>query len=301
MKKIVILGCENSHADAFLGFIKNDKKYNDVEVVGIYSEDKAAAKRLSGMFGVNVLENYTDAVGKVDAAIVTARHGDNHLKYARPYLQKGMTIFMDKPITIKEEEAIEFAHLCMQNGVKVTGGSSCRFDAWVKELKKDVAENYDGKTIGGLVRCPMNITSVHGGFYFYAQHLVEIVGDLFGRYPKSVKSYLNGDKLTVIFRYEDYDVTGLFVDNNYCYYALRASTHEMKGSTFTIDYDNPCFKEEFDEFYAVLSGGEQKAKFDDFIAPVFVLNAIDKSMKSGNEEEVKRFFYDGEVRGFGVY
>ena len=26
MKKVVILGCENSHADTFLGFIANDKK-----------------------------------------------------------------------------------------------------------------------------------------------------------------------------------------------------------------------------------------------------------------------------------
>ena len=47
MKKIAILGCENSHADQFLGFIQNDPRYADAEVVGIYSEEADAAARLA--------------------------------------------------------------------------------------------------------------------------------------------------------------------------------------------------------------------------------------------------------------
>ena len=47
MKKIVILGCENTHADTFLGFIKNDADFSDVEVLGVYSDDKAAAESLA--------------------------------------------------------------------------------------------------------------------------------------------------------------------------------------------------------------------------------------------------------------
>ena len=50
MKKIVILGCENSHANMFLGFIKNNPLYKDVEVIGVYSEDLEASKKLSEEF-----------------------------------------------------------------------------------------------------------------------------------------------------------------------------------------------------------------------------------------------------------
>ena len=32
MKKIVILGCENSHANSFLDFIRDEEKYKDVEL-----------------------------------------------------------------------------------------------------------------------------------------------------------------------------------------------------------------------------------------------------------------------------
>ena len=51
-----------------------------------------------------------------------------------------------------------------------------------------------------------------------------------------------------------------------------------------INGRSPCFKIEFDEFYSLLSGGEQKMSYDDFIAPVFVMNAVYRSIASGKEE-----------------
>ena len=288
MKRIVFLGCENSHSATFINFIKNDPAYGDVEIAGVYSHDRSAAEKLAEKYGVPVLDDYSDAVGKVDGIVVTARHGDNHLKYALPYLCKNMVVFMDKPITVSESDALEFVRVCIKNGVKITGGSSCRFDAFVKELKSDAENKIGGETISGFVRCPMSINNVNGGLFFYAQHLVEIVGEIFGRYPKSVKSYLNGKKLTVVFRYERYDVIGLFVDESYnCYYAMRVVENDVKGSVFTVNGSNPCFKEEFDEFYRILSGEKQVADFKDFIAPVFVMNAVQRSLDSGNEEKVR--------------
>ena len=130
MKKIAILGCENSHANTFLGFIRDDEKYKDIEVVGVYSHNENASKKLNETFGVPVLSSYDEAVGKVDGLIVTARHGDNHYKYAKPYIESGIPMFIDKPITIDEDEAISFMQECREAGVRVTGGSSC-----VKDLK----------------------------------------------------------------------------------------------------------------------------------------------------------------------
>ena len=84
MKRIAILGCENSHANAFLKFIREREEFSDVEVVGVYSDQKEAAEKLREQFGVPVLEDYGEAVGQIDGLIITARHGDNHYKYAKP-------------------------------------------------------------------------------------------------------------------------------------------------------------------------------------------------------------------------
>ena len=188
MKKIAILGCENSHAATFLDFIYNTDEYRDVEVIGVYSNEPAASKALNEKFGVNILEDYTDAVGKIDGLIITARHGDLHYEYAKPYLDSDIPMFIDKPLTIKETDAKEVMHELKTRGTRVSGGSSLKHDFGVKTLKAEHEAEIGGKTLGGFVRAPLNADNIYGGFYFYAPHLVEVVSEIFGRYPVSVSS-----------------------------------------------------------------------------------------------------------------
>lgn len=287
MKKIVILGCENSHADNFLSIIKENRKYDDVEVIGVYSDDDSAAEKLREKYGVNVMRGYDEAVGKVDGVVVTARHGANHYKYAKPYIKYGVPTFIDKPITVSEEEAIIFMRECKDSGVKITGGSSCINAKEVLKLKKEVDEEEGGKTIGGYVRAPLNMENEYGGFFFYSQHLAEIVMEIFGRYPESVKAYKTGKNLTVEFCYGDYNVTGLYTEGVYVYSAERFSEKGNSGGIFPLE--KYVYETEFDNFYSILSGDEQKISYEDFIAPVFVINAIYRSLKNGKEEKVQRF------------
>ncbi|MBQ8342683.1 MAG: Gfo/Idh/MocA family oxidoreductase [Clostridia bacterium] len=287
MKKIVILGCENSHANSFLGFIRDDKHFADVEVVGVYSDEQDAMERVAKEFNVPTMENYDSAVGKVDGVVITARHGDNHYKYAAPYIPSGVPMFIDKPITVSESDALAFAKALKDNGVQVTGGSSCKYDKTVLALKADAENKVDGDTVGGFVACPLNSKMGYGGFYFYSQHLVEVLSEIFGRFPKSVKAYVSGENVNVVFRYENYDVNGLFAEGCFrCYYAARTAKDASKGGALVID--SSIFLAEWEAFYALMNGGKSELSYEEFIAPVFVLNAIERSMQSGNEEEVKK-------------
>ena len=58
MKRIAILGCENSHANKFLAEIKENPAYSDYEVIGVYSNEDEAVKKVSEEFGVPVLPSY---------------------------------------------------------------------------------------------------------------------------------------------------------------------------------------------------------------------------------------------------
>ena len=289
MKKIVILGCENSHADMFLGFMKGNENYADLQVAGVYSDDKTAAEKLAEKYGVKVMSAYDEAVGKVDGVIVTARHGNNHYKYAAPYIKTGVPMFIDKPITVNEGEALKLARECKAAGVRLTGGSTCVHDERVQTLKNEHDDNKDGKTISGFIRCPINLKNNYGDFFFYSEHLVGIMSTIFGYYPESVKAYKNAEKITVVFRYKDYDVTGLYVDKNNLYYAMRIAENGVHGEELPINELNPCFKMEFNSFYGLLCGEKQRLSYEDFIAPVFVLNAIQRSLESGNEEKINKF------------
>lgn len=287
MKRVVILGCENSHANTFLNFIKEDEKYSDIEVVGVYSSDITASEKLHEKYNVPVLDTFDYQVGKVDGVIITARHGDDHYKFAKPYIETGVPMFIDKPITINESEAVLFMRECRKHGVRVTGGSSCIHVDYVQKLAKMRRENEGGETLGGVVRAPVSMDNIYGGFFFYSQHLVEVMLEIFGRYPKSVKAFKNGKNITCIYRYDGFDVTGIFTDGVYVYYAMRSSVQGDEGSDFPVNGSSPCFKIEFDEFYKLLCGEEQKISYDDFISPVFVLNATARSIEGGCEEEIR--------------
>ena len=70
---------------------------------------------------------------------------------------------------------------------------------------------------------------------------------------------------------------------------MRMSETHARGEEFPIVGDSPCFKLEFDEFYSLLSGGEMPRSYEDFIAPVFVMNAINRSITDGGEVAVRNF------------
>lgn len=283
MYRVAILGCENSHADFFLDYILKNRKVDDVEVVGIYSDEEEPMKRLSEQFGVYTAKSYDEFVGKIDGLIITARHGDNHYKYAKPYIESGIPMFIDKPITVSEEDAIEFIQELKANKVRVSGGSMCKYAAQVQELKKLVESGEQGKVLGGFFRAPINILERYGGFYFYTQHLVQVMCEIFGFYPESVKAFTNDDVITCVFRYKDFDVTGEYVKGNPLYCAAVSFENSFEGGSYKLDL---CSEKEFQAFYHILKGGEQELGYSEFVAPVFILNAIDRSMESGKEEAI---------------
>ncbi len=284
MKRIAILGCENSHADAFLYFIRDREEFSDIEVVGVYSDWVEAAQRLHDQFGVPVMQGYADAVGRIDGLIITARHGDSHYKFAKPYIESGIPMFIDKPITIDCDQAAAFMRQLKENGVRISGGSSLKQDVYVQKLKQDAQCEADGKTLGGYVRAPYQKENAYGGFYFYAQHLVEMVCEIFGRYPRSVMARQSGDTIHVLFGYEGYDCVGLYCNNSYHYYAARMA--ENASVSFEIPSTNDWFYKEFCEFYDILSGAEQTLGYGAFISPVLIMNAIVRALESGEEQRI---------------
>lgn len=287
MKRIAILGCENSHADNFLKEIRENEKYSCYDVVGVYSIDEEASKKLSDEFGVPVLSSYSEAVGKVDGIIITARDGKYHYEYAKPYIASGIPMFIDKPITADPGQAVEFMRELRDAGIRICGGSSlCQADE-VINIRESVRTEKDGKTMGGIVRAPLKSDSPHSGIYFYAPHLIEMVCSAFGRFPTSLKAFSVNDQKTVVFRYENYDIVGIFTEHSFKYYIARFSEGGSEGGA--LGSGRVWFQREFAEFDELMNGGEQHISYDEFISSVFIIDAIKKSLESGEEVQIEKY------------
>ena len=284
MYRVAILGCENSHANSFLKHAQNHPdQYGDIVFVGAYSDDREAAEKLHIEFGIPVADRYDQFVGEVDGLVITARHGDDHYKFAKPYLTDGIPMFIDKPISISEEEAVEFMQEAEAHHVQLCGGSVVVHAPYIKYLKLLAERKTYGKTLGGFLRAPVDLVNPYGNFHFYCQHLVQAMAEIFGYDPKSVCAYRNGDVITCVIRYETYDVTIVYANKNYVYYAGLTSEKKQIGSEFNV---SAGFPEEFDAFVKLLKGGEGE-NYDQFIRPVFIQNAIERSLRFGHEEIIQ--------------
>ena len=282
MYKAVILGCENSHANTFLDLIANGE-ISDIEIVGVYSDEEESADKLCGKYGVKKMKSYGEAAGEVDGVIITARHGVNHYKYAKPYIPSGVPMFIDKPITCDGDEAVEFMRLARENGVRLCGGSVLPLTQDAESFRARIAEHED-KLFGGNLVCPLHSKEQYGGFYFYSQHLAELMVKTFGYNVESVFARRNSpDNVHFIANYPDFSVTATYGPMNY--YIIDAY-FERSAEHIGITFRREDWQRELGEFKNLLSGGDMPCSYDSFIAPVFVLNALEESFITGSTVKV---------------
>jgi predicted dehydrogenase len=271
MYKIVILGCENSHANNFLRLIA-EGKYPEIEVIGIYSNEPEAVKKLNEQFGTPIMADFADAVGQVDGVMITARHGDNHYKYAKPYMDAGIPMFIDKPITCSEEEAVDFMREARDRGIRLCGGSTCAALAETLTLAEVVRTEALGKVRGGAVVSPFQPNSPYGGFTFYAQHLIEIMTTIFGEGVQDVLAARREGALTFTARYENFSVQATYLEGVGYYsasvYGAKAVQNEI------LKFTPESFTHEMNDMLDLLHGEPMKKSYESFIYPVFVMNAL---------------------------
>lgn len=281
MYKIVILGCENSHANNFLRLIA-EGHYPEIEVIGIYSNEPEAVQKLHEQFGTPIMADYADAVGRVDGVMITARHGDNHYKYAKPYLDAGIPMFIDKPITCTEEEAVAFMRDVRDRGIRLCGGSTCAALAETLSLAEDARTEALGAVRGGAIVSPYQPNSPYGGFTFYAQHLIEIMTTIFGEGIERVIVDDRENAMTFTARYADFNVQATYLAG-IGYYS--ASLYGKKGARNEILQFTPdSFRHEMDDMLDLLHGKPMKKSYESFIYPVFVMNALMRGSESGKWE-----------------
>ena len=259
-------------------------EYPEIEVIGVYSDEAEPARNLHEQFGVPIMKHYGELQGRVDGVMITARHGDNHYRYAKPYMDDGIPMFIDKPITCSEEEAVEFMRLAKAKKLRLCGGSTCAALKETLELAAAVRTKAVGDVRSGYVVAPIHPESPYGGFYFYAQHLAEIMTTIFGEQIKEIIANKQGDLFTYLARYDGYDVTGAYVKGIRYYYATVSGEKDVRSEL--LHFTPESFRHEMNDMLDLLQGKEMKKSYESFITPVFVINAILRSLESGKWEKI---------------
>ena len=286
--RVAILGTENSHALAFGQLIngghplRGGRPTPGFRVTSAYGYDGAANDKLRELCGVEYFADSPEQlIDHCDAIMVTARHGANHLPYARELIKAGKPAFIDKPTTCDEGEAVELVRLAKAAGVPLCSFSCCGYVTDTIALKQMVARERD-KLIGGSVSSPVSLENEYGGFWFYTQHLIQIMGEIFGYDVKTVRAKKRSDSVIMQANYGDFEVSGHWGPSDY-----SASVYFKNRSVLrSLDIGTDGYQRELNLFTDMVLSGQPPVDYRDMIAPVFILTAVERAFESGEEVAV---------------
>ena len=146
----------------------------------------------------------------------------------------------------------------------------------MKELVREKAAS----VTGGHVTAPVNLVNEYGNFWFYSQHLVQMVTEVFGQRIVSVSAKRKGSGADAVFRYPDYDVTAYFGTG----YTISVYLGPWAAASEQIDLGSDYFLPELEDVAGMLSGGTVRQTPEELVYPVFIIDALIRSMEADGAE-----------------
>jgi predicted dehydrogenase len=171
--RIGIVGAENTHVEHIVHGLNRERARPGVEIVGLAggATERNVAAATAGAIP-HLVDRVEAMVEFADALIVADRHGGLHREHARPFLELGRPVWIDKPLACDVADACAIIDTAAASGALLTSYSTLRHVPDTEDLVREAA------TIGELqavvVSGPADPSSEYGGIFFYGIHMVDI-------------------------------------------------------------------------------------------------------------------------------
>ena len=218
--KVGIIGFDTSHAVEFTKRINHvgiseDQWVDRAKVVmgwpggpSSFVSDEVILQRTKQLqeFGVRIVDSPDDLIGEVDAVMLELQEGSQHLKYAKPFIEAEIPLFIDKPFTCSVSDAKKIVELARSRNVPIFSSSSLRYALEVQKLRfrRDLGEIYGAETYS-----PAHLHPKNPGLFNYGIHGIEMLYAIMGTGCKSVRCIHDGRWDVVVGVWHD-GRTGLF-------------------------------------------------------------------------------------------
>jgi predicted dehydrogenase len=192
-----MIGLDTSHVVAFTKLLADPNfmpGHRRVKMVAAFpggSQDVDASRdrvknfteQVRGM-GVEIVDSIDELLKRVDVVFLESVDGRPHLAQARPVIEAGKPLFIDKPMAGSLADALEIFRLAKEKNVPCFSSSSLRFS---KEIEAARGAN---SPFGEVRSCtgwsPLTIEPHHPDLFWYGIHGVEALFTVMGPGCKTV-------------------------------------------------------------------------------------------------------------------
>ncbi len=134
--------------------------FPDVKVTHVWSQDKEESKRLARCAKINnVVDEKKEMIGEVDGVMIARDDHENHLELSREFLEKGLFVFIDKPLCLDLEE-LRYFKKYLEKG-RLMSKAGVRYATELDELRGKIDSFGEIKSVKGTVINNMDKYGIH--------------------------------------------------------------------------------------------------------------------------------------------
>jgi predicted dehydrogenase len=281
MIRVGVVDPDTSHGELYPPIVNRS---GDVRVTAVFDGGSVHpagwATGYGSRFGIeNVCSSLAELVEAVDVGMVMGQDWDLHVERARPFLEAGKRVFIDKPIVGRMRDVDELVRLSDRTGVPVMAGSVLRYAPALRALRDRV------EAIGPVVSA---FASGPHDFFNYGVHAAAMLGGYFGPGVEAVTHIRGGttDLLLVERRSGPPIVLQLSTPDGWEYSFFLALTTDRSGveaAKFVCDdpFSDEMMAAQLTEFVDFARGAPPRVALPDVLEEVTLCLAAAESRRTG--------------------
>jgi hypothetical protein len=157
-------------------YCNNRNLIKNAKITHIWTQNYNISNKISKASNIkNIVKNFKDLIGLVDGVIIARDDVENHLYYAKPFLDKKIPVFIDKQIVANLKQLKEFKAKARNRFFMA--GSAMRYNSKLNKFSKKYL-----KTVRSVYG------KSHSSILKYGHHIIEPIIILFGKNIEYVKS-----------------------------------------------------------------------------------------------------------------
>lgn len=240
-------------------------------VTHVWTDDPADAPRVAALAAIpNVAAAPGDVLGEVDAVVIAVDDGDDHVERARPFVEAGLPVLIDKPLATNGADLRTFA-AWHRAGAQILSSSGLRYASELSELEGFSWEWISAVTCNTWKR--------------YGIHILEPVYCVAGPGFESVRSTLAGSNQIVELRHASGRLATLVVlpDAKAAFGKFQAcGPSGQKIFAFADTYG--AFRRQMLAFIDFAATGRRPFPFEETLELMVILLAAAASAAAGGNE-----------------
>lgn len=290
--KVALIGLDTSHTVEFARRMQSPDCPEKHKVAGLravsclrfgtpFQNEKGLDTRQKQLedIGVAVTGDFNEAVKDCDAIMIEVNDPSFHLEYFQKCASLGKPVFLDKPLADNIQKGAEIVRLARERNLKMFSSSPLRF---VEDLVKACGEM--PAPLYATTYGPLGLAPSGSSIVWYGVHAFEMLERAMGAGASSVTTNTVGSGAVVVVDYADRRRGVVELTTGAFFYGgcLRDA---VKPVPYIVDMDMAytlTLRHVSDFFH----GGKSPVSLDDTIEVMGMLDAAERSMRSGKTETV---------------